>query len=988
METTQGASASAILSLDPTSTLSLFSRLEAKDLCSVAMVCREWRRITNDITLWRDLWYRNPLPMVDSHLPLLFARPPQLPLPEACRVLDFDTPSSRQLALLPRPLAPLNSSPLSYAESSATHQGEDTKEGTGSILPALSSAEEVSQLGGPRKGPDGGLVRHVSHASWKEMNSVSEAWRRGRGSATRLSLPGSDKASSVRIEALQQQLVVASGASGACTVINLRTGQLCEGIGLAGNQDVLSYPSDDDLHGLYACTAISGDARSVAYGAFDGQVLLYDVVSGRLSASFGGLQHRAAAQSLALSWDATCVAAGLSDGHLALGRGPRHPDVIAMSQAEGVGATSGAVASDWWMVRQLGAGLAVTCVEANLAGSAADGAEQNLIVVGTSGGHVMVLDGETGQKRSAFVGSCSCPVACLCLHARIPPLRSNSFHPEIVLAEAVESCLDSGISWQQRTGRFSNNSLRSKSNSSSSNSDSKDSSSSSSLSGERLVYAAFHHQTTGNGHSNAVFVWDMSSSERVALLYPGGAGGARQTRNGRGGGGYLGGGTSATGAIKAVFADGYKVVVTAGKSATVFETRKWEVLYEMSVAHWSSAKTGERGQEGSNKQEEEEREGRHGDTDWFWNIADNVGGGNGSHVTAEAVESCMSPRPMEGLLVPLDGGHHYAYQHAATGRTANDGEDSGDDDDNDSSSDNDVMNDGVRDSVYDGAVVDMGSKSSEDQAPSIGASPMGEGPNDTEPQVSQSASWSGFAATGLPPKVAQTLRQSSMAGRCPSPGRDERGPVATQESSASAAMRVPRPSSAAAIGRPPRQANAPGSSLTSAFTLPDPSSSQNPFGRSRALLASNARPDPSPHAGPSSSSLTISPEPFQNPHTVLSSHRSKSVSPSVHNGGAALPSRGGMWTLSRSTSEGELDVKRGAHSAGPSASGGRWMVIDDPAPQRIHFAGNQLVLPLEGGAVGLVTMGRFPKGANESTDEAAELYVTGKGAKLTTSTSN
>lgn len=634
MDSTSHLSRSPFFNLDSTSALHVFSFLGPKDLCSAAMVCRDWKSTANDSSLWRYLSQSNPRPMLDPSVPLLLPMSPHQKTEYTAEKTGGHLTENRGLSFTPL-LETQNFSNFSLTGISLGISDQCfPSTASGDLSDILPSFEQKSTTGG-------GYL-----AQCKEAYEVSEAWRKGHAKVIRLQVKGSDKASSVRIAPDGRTLVFASGGRGACHLFDLCKGNKYSELGLRGVQD-RGEAAYDDLLGLYACSAISGDGKNVGFGGFDGVVRIYDVTSGRQTITMGGLQHRAAAQSLALSWDGSIIAAGLSDGHLALGRrvispvtSQRTSQVFTRDQQQreslyncnsntgGGNSTFGpgqkmeaflhrpsskiveSVDCDWWMVRHLGPGLAVTCVEANLGGEG-EGPDRNLFVVGTSGGHVSVVDGETGDKKASLVGSCSCPITCLCIH-------SNRKDGPITSSEC-----------------------------------------------DRLVYGGFLHHNTGNGHSNAVYVWDLVSSERVALLYPGGGGGARQTRDrGVRGVGYLGtggGGSTASGPIKSVFADGYKVATTSGKAVTIFESRTWKVLYEFTLSHQPLQQEHVEYDdvEGKNKQER--------DTDWFWNLAEGEGGGGGSHVTASGVESCISPNmganriDFPGFDVPHEVSHEVHY---------------------------------------------------------------------------------------------------------------------------------------------------------------------------------------------------------------------------------------------------------------------------------------------------------------------------------------
>eukprot|EP00271_Cylindrocystis_brebissonii_P011611 TRINITY_DN29484_c0_g1_i1.p1 TRINITY_DN29484_c0_g1~~TRINITY_DN29484_c0_g1_i1.p1 ORF type:complete len:919 (+),score=100.28 TRINITY_DN29484_c0_g1_i1:446-3202(+) len=602
--------------LDISSTQHVFSFLEAEHLCTTASVCREWRSISDEDSLWQPLLHFNPRPMVSPSL----------------------------------------------LHSQALHTPLRTKE------------QPVPQ--------------------YKRAYGVSESWRKGLATATRMSLPGTASQPAIRISPDGSRVILVSGGLGLVHVYGMDSGE------------VASYDcqpmrrSSEQIH--YSCAAISGDCCTVGFGDSDGLVRLFDVTAGgRMRATAGGnaglwgAAETAGVQSLALSWNGSHVAAGLTDGHLALAdcpyphvtssnpgsfspvksaenspfeahqwnqfnKGkdisldnestwrqlaasdsmPRLADCIydtrTVGSIDGVAVEGQVSHSDWKLLTSLGRKVGITCLEPSqyqqqqhyptqrhhglssyaapptardnpatspfsssleYSGSTGNSAAHMVnpsasclyssrqwgplssphsLIAGTSGGHVIVLDGETGEQKVSLVGSCNCPVSCLCLSLGPSSSPSSAF----ISGTSSLLFLPSPYS-ASSTSALGNNSSVSSSPWPFANEQFHAADSVPTTAGGMLVYGAFQHGILGHGHHNSVYVWDVVSASRIALLYPGGK---TLRYTGRGGKGGLGGVYQGH-PVKAVHADEYKVALTSGRTISVFDTRTWEVMHEITLSH-------------------------------------------------------------------------------------------------------------------------------------------------------------------------------------------------------------------------------------------------------------------------------------------------------------------------------------------------------------------------------------------------------------------
>eukprot|EP00270_Netrium_digitus_P015673 TRINITY_DN552_c0_g1_i11.p1 TRINITY_DN552_c0_g1~~TRINITY_DN552_c0_g1_i11.p1 ORF type:complete len:518 (+),score=121.95 TRINITY_DN552_c0_g1_i11:761-2314(+) len=279
--------------------------------------------------------------------------------------------------------------------------------------------------------------------------------------------------------------------------------------------------------------AVSSNFSSIAFADEDG-VCIYDVSSGRCLASsllpydvnmmgeHQGTGHSSFPNAIALEHASggSLLAAGLNDGQLGLlnyASGNPH------NETEGVLR---------WRFHHIGYPVDLTAVSfgmpSNFPGSSHEcslsypSTSLQQLMVGTSGGHVVLLDALTGQHTTEYVGSCSCPVNCLGVAAA---------------AAGSGGGMDAS-----------------------------------------LVYAAYQHDALGNGHYDGVYVWDVRTAVRVALLIPGSASSRRRSSRGRER-------RPCGQPVKAVHADAYKMTIIAGKTVSVIDARTWKPLYDFSICH-------------------------------------------------------------------------------------------------------------------------------------------------------------------------------------------------------------------------------------------------------------------------------------------------------------------------------------------------------------------------------------------------------------------
>lgn len=377
--------------------------------------------------------------------------------------------------------------------------------------------------------------------------------------------PGSSWDCAVRLHPDSSHAVLASAGTGSVDVVEVSTGERCPRFAGVSSQhmEVDAGEATDALDALYSSVAISQSCRQVAFGGFDGIISLYDVRRGCLLASATAPAPQPAVTALGFcSMQASQIlAAGLADGRVALS--PLEAWQVCLGDSRCGGARCGLLGCNWdcgsasfssrqvngpWVTCSLGAGVEVRRIKGD------HGAGAGLsVVAGTSGGHVMVVDGAVGRVRSSLVGSCSCPVKCLSLHSN----EGSSGQP-IPEPQASGLGLYAGQSNRQVV-QAAPQAL------------------------SRVVYAGFDHHMLGNGHYNAIYVWDVNSAERVALLHPGDTG-LKAHRGGRGVCCRRQSSNDLSRKIQSVWSDGWKVAVSAGKSVTVFETRTWRPLYELSIS--------------------------------------------------------------------------------------------------------------------------------------------------------------------------------------------------------------------------------------------------------------------------------------------------------------------------------------------------------------------------------------------------------------------